>query len=77
MNTAARLDAWLAALPPARFAAVQAPVLPLFCISFIRADGTGGAYHRRGGTSTQHADEAMEMAGLGGKVTVNPVTVPA
>lgn len=76
MSTAARVDAWLASLPPARFRATQA-TQQLFAVSFTRPDGSGAAYHRHGGTSTQHADEAMELAGLGGVVKVAPIEVPA
>lgn len=77
MTTAAHpLDAWLASRPPARFRATLA-TQQLFTVSFTRPDGSGAAYTRQGGTSTQHADEAMELAGLGGVVKVAPIEVPA
>lgn len=74
MPTTAQLDAWLDSQPPARFRAAP-PQRPqrTYSVTFTRADGTGGGYIRHGGSATDHAAEAMELAGLGARVTVDAV----
>lgn len=74
MPTTAQVDTWLANRPEPRYTACQAPApQPTFAVTFTKIDGTGGGYIRHGGTATEHAAEAMELAGLGARVTVDSV----
>lgn len=55
-------------------AARRRPVLsPLFEVAIVRPDGTRETLQRRGGSSTQHAVDGMDRAGLGGVVRVRVV----
>lgn len=73
MPTPAQLDAWLDQRPPARYLAAQQPS---YAVTFTRADGTGGGYIRHGGSATEHAAEAAQVAGPGASVTVDRVAAP-
>lgn len=61
-----------AALPPPRFKALRATAPQRFQVSVVHADGTAENWQRSGGTACDHAQEAAELAGLGGVVRVAP-----
>lgn len=69
-----QLDAHLDALPEPRYAATAHA--RRFHVSAQRADGCTASWQRQGGSSVQHAQEAMEHAGLGGVVRVVELTEP-
>lgn len=69
-----RLDACLDALPEPRYVATAHA--RRFHVSAQRADGGTVTWQRQGGSSAQHAQEAMDHAGLGGVVRVLELTEP-
>lgn len=43
-----------------------------FLVQVHRQDGTTVAYRRRGGCSAQHVSEAIDLGGLGARISVQP-----
>jgi hypothetical protein len=71
MRAAADLiDAHLDGMLTGRSAAVQSASVRSYQVSVQRPDGTAENYQRHGGSSIDHTQEAMELAGLGGLVRV-------
>ena len=64
---------------PARVIPFRAPpaprfiTAPLFEVAVVRPDGSTQTLQRRGGSSIDHAQEAMELGGLGAVVRVRLV----
>ena len=59
----------LLAPPPPRRTRPQ-----VFQISIVRPDGTTHTLRRTGGQPCDHAQEGMDIAGIGGVVRVTPLT---
>lgn len=64
---------------PARVIPFRAPPAPrlftatVYEVAVVRPDGTTHTLQRRGGSSIDHAQEAMELGGLGAVVRVRRV----